>query len=111
MPLIFGAPKKTTRLQDDRQDPRAAAARAHYLAGRIKIVTTDEMPNRQVQGTFGVIVCRSYVSDNAFYGLIAQAIDVNADAVVGYRESVAFHPDGEKYYSCYGTAIRLKPEK
>jgi hypothetical protein len=111
MPLIFGAPKKGTRSQDDRQDQRIAVAREQYLAGRVKIVTTDEMPNRQVQGTFGLLVCRSFTFDNAFYGLVAQAMDVNADAVLAYRESVSFHPEGDRYYSCYGTAVRLKPEK
>jgi hypothetical protein len=24
---------------------------------------------------------------------------------------VAFHPEGDKYYSCYGTAVRMKKTK
>lgn len=111
MPLIFGAPKKNPHAQDDRQDRRIAMARDHYLAGKVRVVTTDEMPNRQIQGTFGLLVCRSFSFDNAFYGLVAQALDVNADAVLAYRESVSFHPEGDRYYSCYGTAVRLKSEK
>ncbi len=111
MPLIFGAPKKGQPAQDDGlKDQRLINSRDLYLAGRIKIVTTDEMPNRQVSGTFGLIVCRSYIFDNAFYGLIAQALDVNADVILAYRESVSFHPEGDRFYSCYGTAVRLKPE-
>lgn len=112
MPLLFGAPKKGLNGQDDsRQDPRLSQARDAYVAGQVKIVTTEEIPNRDVRGTFGLIVCRSYVFDNAFYGLIAQALDVKADAILAYRETVAFHPEGDKYYSVYGTAVRLKPGK
>jgi hypothetical protein len=29
--------------------------------------------------------------------------------VVTYRESIAFHPEGDKHYSCYGTAVLLEP--
>ena len=28
-----------------------------------------------------------------------------AQAIVGYNENVAFHPDGSKYFSCFGTAV------
>lgn len=94
---------------ESKADPRVAQAKDHYMAGRFKIVTVDSVPGREVLGTFGLIVCRSYNFDNAFYGLIAQALEVNADAILAYRESVAFHPEGDKYYSCYGTAVRLKP--
>jgi hypothetical protein len=27
--------------------------------------------------------------------------------VIGYKENVAFHPDGSRYVSCYGTAVRI----
>lgn len=108
MALLFGAPTRKLSKTDDGQDVRLAQAREAYLAGKIKIVTTDMVPNQEVAGTFGLIVCRGFVFDNAFHGLIAQALDVNADAIVAYRESVAFHPEGDRYYSCYGTAVRMK---
>ena len=113
MALMFGSPnRKTSRtIEDAKKDQRLDMARTLYLGGKVKIVTTEEVPNREVLGTFGLIVCRSYNFDNAFYGLIAQAIDANADAIVGYRESVSFHPEGDKFYSCYGTAVRLKKVK
>ena len=110
MPLMFGATKRP-RDEESRQDPRLLQAKDTYQAGRVKIVTTDEVPGRDVLGVYGVVACRGYVFENAFYGLIAQALDANADAIVGYRESLAFHPEGDKYYSCYGTAVRLKPIK
>lgn len=107
---LFKAGGKAKPIEDEsKADPRVAQAKDHYMAGRFKIVTVDSVPGREVLGTFGLIVCRSYNFDSAFYGLIAQALEVNADAILAYRESVAFHPEGEKYFSCYGTAVRLKP--
>ena len=111
MALMFGAPGKKAPRDDIKMDHRLSMAREVYMAGNVKIVTTESVPNQEVQGVFGLIVCRSYNFDTAFYGLIAQAIDVNADAIVGYRESVAFHPEGDKHYSCYGTAVRMKRKK
>jgi uncharacterized protein YbjQ (UPF0145 family) len=110
MALLFGSPKRVSK-EDTKTDQRTKLAKDMYLAGKLKIVTTETVPGRDIVGAFGLIVCRSYTFDNAFYGLMAQAIDVNADAIIGYRESVAFHPEGDKYYSCYGTAVRLKPLK
>ena len=112
MALIFGSPKKQGTFREDiKTDHRMTLAKDMYMAGKIKIVTTETIPGREIQSAFGLIVCRSYVFDNAFHGLMAQAVDVNADAIIGYRESVAFHPEGDKYYSCYGTAVRMKKTK
>lgn len=111
MALLFGSPKRHVSKDDVKIDQRTQLAKDIYLAGKLKIVTTEAVPGRDIVGAFGLIVCRSYTFDNAFYGLMAQAIDVNADAIIGYRESVAFHPEGDKYYSCYGTAVRLKALK
>ena len=112
MALIFGTPRKPAADNDDiKNDHRLTLAKDMYMAGKMKIMTTETVPGREIQSAFGLIVCRSYVFDNAFYGLMAQAVDVNADAIVGYRESVSFHPEGDKYYSCYGTAVRMKKAK
>ena len=108
MAFIFGSPKGQGAKEDTPQDDRLALAKDIYLGGKMKIVTTEEVPTREINSAFGLIVCRSYNFDNAFYGLVSQALEVNADAIVCYRESVAFHPEGDKYYSCYGTAVRLK---
>lgn len=105
---IFKGKKNGPAEDEGKSDPRLGQAKDVYVAGRFKIVTLDAVPAREVLGTFGLVVCRSYSFDTAFYGLIAQALEVNADAILGYRESVAFHPDGERYYSCYGTAVRMK---
>ncbi len=112
MALIFGSTKRQGAPREDvRNDHRLDLAKDMYMAGKIKIMTTETVPGREILSAFGLIVCRSYIFDNAFYGLMAQAIDVNADAIIGYHESVAFHPEGDKYYSCYGTAVRMKKVK
>lgn len=112
MALFFGSPARQGSPKDDiKSDHRLTLAKDMYMAGNVKIMTTETVPGREVQSAFGLIVCRSYNFDNAFYGLMAQAIDVNADAIIGYRESVSFHPEGDKYYSCYGTAVRMKKIK
>ncbi|MDC0336339.1 hypothetical protein OAN24_05555 [Pseudodesulfovibrio sp.] len=111
MALLFGSPKRQGKKNSVKNDQRLNLAKEMYMAGNMKIMTTETVPGREVQSAFGLIVHRSYTFDNAFYGLMAQAIDVNADAIIGYRETVAFHPEGDKYYSCYGTAVRLKKVK
>lgn len=107
MALLFGTPAKKKQVSSG-TDHRLNLAKEVYLNGQIKVVSTEQVPNRNVQATYGLIVSRSYNFDNAFYGLVAQALDANADAILSYRESVAFHPEGDKYFSCYGTAVRLK---
>ncbi len=56
----------------------------------------------------GLVSGRGFDSECAFYGLTASAIDIGADAIIGYQENVAFHPDGSRYFSCYGTAVVLE---
>jgi len=111
MALLFGSPKKQGSRDEGKLDQRLTLAKQMYMAGNMKIMTTETIPAREILSAFGLIVCRSYSFDNAFYGLMAQAIDVNADAIVGYRENVSFHPEGDKYYACYGTAVRMKKIK
>jgi len=112
MSLFFGSPTKQGSPKEDiKTDHRLTLAKDMYMAGKIKIMTTETVPGREIQSAFGLIVCRSYIFDNAFYGLMAQAVDVNADAIIGYRETISFHPEGDKYYSCYGTAVRMKKIK
>ena len=75
MALFNSTGRKPKPMEDEaKNDPRLGLAKDHYMAGRFKIVTLDSVPTREVLGTFGLIVCRSYNFDNAFYGLIAQAL-------------------------------------
>ena len=103
---LFGSGK---RQNTQEVEPRFEQAREIYMQGKFKIVTTEHIENRSVKFVFGLVVTRGYNPDNAFFGLISRAIENGADAILGYRESVAIHPDGDKHYSCYGTAVLLDP--
>ena len=111
--MLFGGGKKTKPMMDDDQARNMVVeqAREAYLAGRFKIVTTEALEGREVKLVFGLVVARGYNFDNAFYGLISRAMDAGAEAIVGYRENVVFHPEGERFYTCYGTAVMLQPRK
>jgi uncharacterized protein YbjQ (UPF0145 family) len=110
--MIFGGSKKFKSAgEDESRDLQNDQARDAYLSGKFKIVTTDSIDGRDVKLVFGLVVARGYNFDTAFYGLIARAMDAGAEAVLGYRENVAFHPEGDRFYSCYGTAVMLQPKK
>ena len=38
------------------------------------------------------------------------ALKKGAQGIIGYSENVAFHPDGSKYFSCFGTAVMFERE-
>lgn len=105
---LFSGKKKGLPESDEQ---RFESARQAYFNGKIKIVTTERIEGRDIKWVFGLVASRSFSPDTAFYGLINSALEAGADAIVGYRESVAFHPEGERHYSCYGTAIFLEPLK
>ncbi len=110
--MIFGGGKKLKNVGDDEsRDQLHDQAREAYLGGKFKIVTTEAIEGREVRLVFGLVVARGYNFDTAFYGLIARAMDAGAEAILGYRENVAFHPEGDRFYSCYGTAVMLQPKK
>ncbi len=110
--MIFGVGKKLKSVGDDEgRDQSHDQARESYLGGKFKIVTTEAIEGREVRLVFGLVVARGYNFDTAFYGLIARAMDAGAEAILGYRENVAFHPEGDRFYSCYGTAVMLQPKK
>lgn len=79
-----------------------------FLAGRFPVVTTHQVEGRQIMKVLGLVCCRGFDSEEAFYGMAARAITKGAQAIVGYCENVAFHPDGSKYFSCFGTAVMFE---
>ncbi|EPR35155.1 hypothetical protein dsat_2518 [Alkalidesulfovibrio alkalitolerans DSM 16529] len=107
--MVFFGGKK--RPGDEVDEQRYEAARNAYFNGRVKIVTTERVEGREIKWVFGLVASRSFSADTAFYGLVNSALEAGADAIVGYRESVAFHPEGERHFTCYGTAVFLEPQK
>ncbi len=82
------------------------SAKDLFTSGQFPVVTTKEMPDKTVRRIVGFAAFRGYDMEQAFYGMITRALSNGANAIIGYRENVAFHPDGSKYISCYGTAVR-----
>ncbi|MDR2503807.1 MAG: hypothetical protein LBD82_05430 [Deltaproteobacteria bacterium] len=81
-----------------------------FSVGRFPVVTTaviDE--DRPIGKVLGLVACRGFDSEDAFYGMAVRAVNKGAQAIVGYQEQVAFHPDGSKYFTCYGTAVQFAP--
>ena len=80
-------------------------AREFFLSGRFPVVTTPSIEGRRIVKVLGLVCCRGFDSDETFFGMASRAINKGAQAIIGYNENVAFHPDGSKYFSCYGTAV------
>jgi len=81
-----------------------------FLSGRFPVVTTDSVEGRAIAKVLGLVCCRGFDSDEAFFGMASRAMKKGAQAIIGYHENVAFHPDGSKYFSCYGTAVMFTLE-
>ncbi len=79
-----------------------------FLSGRFPVVTTHHVEGRRILKVLGLVCCRGYDSDEAFFGMASRALSKGAQAIVGYTENVAFHPDGSKYFSCFGTAVMFE---
>ncbi len=79
-----------------------------FLAGRFPVATTSHLDDdRKVGKILGLVVSRGYDSEDAFYDMAARAVNKGAQAIIGYQENVAFHPDGSKFFTCYGTAVQF----
>lgn len=79
-----------------------------FHAGRFPVVTTHQVEGRRIAKVLGLVCCRGFDSEEAFFGMAARAMNKGAQAIVGYSENVAFHPDGSKYFTCYGTAVMFE---
>ena len=75
------------------------------------VVTTENIEGKFVEKVLGLVACRGYDSEEAFFGMTARAINKGAQGIIGYMENVAFHPDGSKFFSCYGTAVQFESAK
>ena len=78
-----------------------------FLSGRFPVTTTENIEGKAVCKVLGLVASRGYDSEEAFFGMAARAVNKGAQAIIGYQENVAFHPDGSKFFSCYGTAVQF----
>ena len=102
--LLSGGDKKIKKVKTQPAE-YSDKVKEIFLSGRFPVVTTDNVEGRAITKVLGLVCCRGFDSDEAFFGMAARAMKKGAQAIIGYHENVAFHPDGGKYFSCYGTAV------
>ena len=108
MLFLLGGDKKKKKEQEKTVE-NFDRVRDLFLAGRFPVVTTTDLDdNRKINKILGLVVCRGYDSEETFFGMAARAVNKGAQAIIGYQENVAFHPDGSKYFTCYGTAVQYE---
>lgn len=83
------------------------SAKELFNSGQFPVLTTDNVPGKRIRKIVGLAAFRAYDLETAFYGMITRALSNGAHAVIGYNENAAFHPDGSRFVTCYGTAVRL----
>lgn len=110
MLFLLGGQDKKTRKADNPKVPNFDKVKELFSTGRFPVVTTGTMEGKQISKVLGLVCCRGYDSEEAFFGMSAMAVNKGAHAIVGYMENIAFHPDGSKYFSCYGTAVMFEWE-
>ena len=110
--LFTGSDKKIRERHEElKKGARLKNAKELFFSGKFPVVTTPGIEGRKIRRVLGLVSGRGFDSECAFYGLTASALDIGADAIIGYQENVAFHPDGSRYFSCYGTAVILEKEQ
>ncbi len=108
--LLGGNDKKKRKPESSQVDERVTQVKKLFLSGKFPVVTVDHVEGRQIAKVLGLVCSRGYDSDEAFFGMAARAVNKGAHAIIGYSENVAFHPDGSKYFSCFGTAVMFEWE-
>ena len=103
--FLLGSDKKNRQREKKSNGLNLEEAREVFLSGKFPVVTTDQIEGRHIVKVLGLVCCRGFDSDETFFGMASRAMSKGAQAIIGYNENVAFHPDGSKYFSCYGTAV------
>ena len=106
--LLNGNDKKNKK--DNSQNESVKEAKELFNMGRFPVVTTQQIENRPIAKVLGLVCCRGFDSEEAFFGMAAMAVKKGAQGIIGYNENIAFHPDGSKYFSCFGTAVMFERE-
>lgn len=108
--LLSGADKK--KKAPIRKMENVEKVRGLFLTGKFPVTTTSSLDDdRKVGKVLGLVVSRGYDSEDTFYDMATRAVNKGAQAIIGYQENVAFHPDGSKFFTCYGTAVQFETGK
>jgi len=109
--FLLGGDEKKAKKAAPKAAQNVTRVRELFLSGRFPVVTTPQIEGKNLGKVLGLVVCRGYDSEEAFFGMAAMAVNKGAQAIIGYQENVAFHPDGTKYFCCYGTAVQFEMPK
>jgi hypothetical protein len=106
--FLLGGDKKKKDGQRGRSE-NIERVKEIFQSGRFPVVTTQCLDDsRRVGRVLGLVACRGYDSEQTFFGMAARAVNKGAHAIIGYQENVSFHPDGSKFFICYGTAVQCE---
>ena len=108
MLFLLGGNEKKGKQAESVRTENVEIVRELFHNGKFPVVTTELVDERRIEKVLGLVACRGYDSEEAFFGMAARAVNKGAQAIIGYQENVAFHPDGSKYFSCYGTAVQFE---
>jgi uncharacterized protein YbjQ (UPF0145 family) len=108
--LLGGNEKKERKEKDAGPVNTLERVKELFGSGRFPVVTTQTFEGRPIAKVLGLVCCRGFDSEEAFFGMAAMALKKGAQGIIGYSENVAFHPDGSKYFSCFGTAVMFARE-
>ena len=110
---LLGGNEKKSQRKEKPNDPKKGEiqeAKKLFSIGKFPVVTSQVCEGRPVAKVLGLVCCRGFDSDEAFFGMTAMAVRKGAQGIIAYSENIAFHPDGSKYFSCFGTAIMFQRE-
>lgn len=106
--LFTGSDRKGKDPNEElKRGKRLQHAKEMFYSGKFLMVTTPNIKGRRTKNVLGLVHGRGYDAECAMLSLAASAMEIGAEAIVGYQEAVAFHPDGSKFFTCYGTAITI----
>ena len=108
MLFLLNNGEKKARKRDAAENETMKRVKELFGTGRFPVVTTETIEGKEVEKVLGLVACRGYDSEDAFFGMASRAIHKGAQGIIAYKENVAFHPDGSKFFSCYGTAVLFK---
>lgn len=108
--LLGGNDKKARKEKENSTNSGLDRVKEIFGSGRFPVVTTQTFEGRPIAKVLGLVCCRGFDSDESFFGMAAMALKKGAQGIIGYSENVAFHPDGSKYFSCFGTAVMFARE-
>ncbi len=74
--LLGGNDKKVRKTEKQmRMSDSTARVRNVFLAGRFPVVTTHHVEGRRIAKVLGLVCCRGYDSDEAFFGMAGRALN------------------------------------